>query len=40
MAVHFNVSQADEWADKGKIKRDGSFFRAIELFKSRGYCRA
>ncbi len=34
MAVHFNVSQADEWADKGKIKRDGSFFRAIELFES------
>ena len=34
MAVHFNVSQADEWADKGMIKRGGSFFRAIEVFES------
>lgn len=29
MAVHFRVSQADEWADKKKIKRDGTVFRAI-----------
>jgi glycosyltransferase involved in cell wall biosynthesis len=29
MAVHFRVSQADEWADKKQIKRDGPVFRAI-----------
>ncbi len=29
MAVHFRISQADEWADKGRIKRDGAVFRAI-----------
>ena len=29
MAVHFRISQADEWADKKQIKRDGSAFRAI-----------
>jgi glycosyltransferase involved in cell wall biosynthesis len=29
MVVHFNVSQADEWADKKKIKRDGWWFNAI-----------
>ena len=29
MAVHFRISQADEWADKKLIKRDGSVFRAI-----------
>lgn len=29
MAVHFRISQADEWADKDQIKRDGSVFRAI-----------
>lgn len=29
MAVHFNVSQADEFADKGLITRDGALFRAI-----------
>jgi glycosyltransferase involved in cell wall biosynthesis len=29
MAVHFRVSQADEWADKKQIKRDGTVFRAI-----------
>lgn len=26
MAVHFRISQADEWADKGKISRNGSAF--------------
>ena len=30
MAVHFRVSQADEWADKKQIKRDGTVFRAIQ----------
>jgi len=29
MAVHFRVSQADEWAGKGEISRDGQMFRAI-----------
>jgi glycosyltransferase involved in cell wall biosynthesis len=29
LAVHFRISQADEWADKGKIARGGGFFRAI-----------
>lgn len=29
MAVHFRISQADEWADKHVIERDGAVFRAI-----------
>lgn len=29
MAVHFSVSQADEWAVKKLIKHDGALFRAI-----------
>ncbi|HSB93405.1 MAG TPA: hypothetical protein VLC28_09820, partial [Flavitalea sp.] len=29
MVVHFNVSQADEWADKKKIKRNGWLFNSI-----------
>ena len=29
MAVHFRISQADEWADKKQIRRDGTVFRAI-----------
>ena len=29
MAVHLRTSQADEWADKKQIKRDGAVFRAI-----------
>jgi glycosyltransferase involved in cell wall biosynthesis len=29
MAVHLRISQADEWADKKQIKRDGTVFRAI-----------
>jgi glycosyltransferase involved in cell wall biosynthesis len=29
MAVHFRISQADEWADKKLIRRDGAVFRAI-----------
>ena len=29
MAVHFRISQADEWADKKQIRRDGAVFRAI-----------
>lgn len=29
LAVHFRVSQADEWADKGQIRRDGRVYRWI-----------
>ena len=29
MAVHLRISQADEWADKKQIRRDGAVFRAI-----------
>jgi glycosyltransferase involved in cell wall biosynthesis len=29
MAVHFRISQADEWADKKQIRRNGTVFRAI-----------
>ena len=29
LAVHFRISQADEWADKGQIPRDGRVFRSI-----------
>jgi glycosyltransferase involved in cell wall biosynthesis len=29
MAVHFRISQADEWADKKVVKSDGTVFRAI-----------
>ena len=29
MAVHFRISQADEWADKDQISQDGAVFQAI-----------
>ncbi len=29
MAVHFRVSQADEWVDKKQIEREGAVFRAL-----------
>lgn len=29
MVVHFNLSQADEWADKGATARGGALFRSI-----------
>jgi glycosyltransferase involved in cell wall biosynthesis len=29
LAVHFRISQADEWADKGQIPRDGRVYRWI-----------
>ncbi len=29
LAVHFRISQADEWADKGQIERDGQVYRWI-----------
>jgi glycosyltransferase involved in cell wall biosynthesis len=33
MVAHFNLSQANEWADKGAIPRDGTRFRAIQAFE-------
>lgn len=35
MVVHFNISQADEWAGKGAIKTDGIYFKAIRAFEAR-----
>ena len=29
LAVHFRISQADEWVQKGQIARDGSVYRSI-----------
>jgi glycosyltransferase involved in cell wall biosynthesis len=34
MVAHLNISQADEWADKGEIPRSGSMFRSIRSFES------
>jgi len=34
MVVHFNLSQADEWVDKGAIPRDGAHFCAIQTFEA------
>lgn len=33
MAVHFNVSQAEEWANKGRIARQGAVYRGIREFE-------
>jgi glycosyltransferase involved in cell wall biosynthesis len=35
MAVHFRISQADEWAnkDRGRISRGGEMFRAIRAYE-------
>jgi glycosyltransferase involved in cell wall biosynthesis len=35
LAVHFQTSQADEWAYKNEIKRDGYLFRAIREYESK-----
>jgi len=35
MVAHFNISQADEWADEGEIPRDGRLFGAIRQFEER-----
>jgi len=35
MAAHFNVSQADEWAGKGRIREGGRAFRAIRAHEVR-----
>lgn len=33
MVVHFNVSQADEWRDKGKIADEGRIYKSILRFE-------
>jgi glycosyltransferase involved in cell wall biosynthesis len=35
MAVHFHGSQADEWSDRGVIRRDGWVYRGIRRFEQR-----
>lgn len=35
MAVHFNVSQAVEWAEKGKIRESGYFYKRIRELEQR-----
>lgn len=34
MVVHFNISQADEWADKGMVRRDGGFYKSMQAFEA------
>ena len=34
MAVHFNLSQATEWADKGAISPHGAYFRAMQALEA------
>lgn len=34
MAVHFNISQADEWADKGEIPTAGRTYSSIRSFEA------
>jgi len=34
MVVHFNVSQADEWAQKGMISMNGRFARSMRAFEA------
>ncbi len=34
MVVHFNVSQADEWAEKGKIAPGGTLYRGIQALEA------
>jgi glycosyltransferase involved in cell wall biosynthesis len=35
MAVHFNLSQALEWAEKGELRPDGALYRSILDFEER-----
>jgi glycosyltransferase involved in cell wall biosynthesis len=35
MVVHFNVSQADEWAEKGSIRKDGVYAQQIRQLEAR-----
>lgn len=34
MVVHFNLSQAQEWVDKGAIRPQGAYFRAMQAFEA------
>ena len=36
MVAHFNVSQADEWAERGEIAVGGRYFRAIRKLRGTG----
>jgi glycosyltransferase involved in cell wall biosynthesis len=40
VAVHFRISQADEWADKGEISHDGLVFRGIRRLEQQVIPRA
>ncbi|GAA1582349.1 hypothetical protein GCM10009804_43610 [Kribbella hippodromi] len=35
MVAHFNVSQADEWADEGELPRNGRLYASIRSFEER-----
>ncbi len=35
LVVHFNISQADEWADKGMISQEGKIYKGITDFEQR-----
>lgn len=35
MAAHFNVSQADEWAEKGELRAGGDLFDSIRALEAR-----
>ncbi|HEX3829312.1 MAG TPA: glycosyltransferase family 4 protein [Sporichthyaceae bacterium] len=35
MAVHFNGSQAEEWANRGEVRRGGRLYRSIQAFEAR-----
>jgi glycosyltransferase involved in cell wall biosynthesis len=35
MIEHFNVSQAEEWAERGEVPRSGRLFRSIQAFEER-----
>lgn len=34
LVTHFNLSQADEWAGKGLIAKDGKLYRSIQRFET------
>ncbi len=34
LIVHFNISQADEWAGKGYLQTDGGLYRSIRKFEA------
>jgi len=33
LAVHFRISQSDEWVDKGQIRCDGRMYRSVRAFE-------